>query len=98
MLCEFRLGARRIKFETYPRNPASSAFPSLTLRSRSPHDFPILYCRRQLRLHPLDNARILAARVLPEQADPRVPGAVVAVQEPAIIGRARQHDPGRAPE
>ena len=42
--------------------------------------------------------RIVARVILPEQAHGRIPGAVVAVEQPAPIGQTGQHDPGRAPE
>jgi hypothetical protein len=34
---------------------------------------------------------------LPKQTNARIPGAVVAVQQPAVIGRVRQQYPGRTP-
>ena len=49
----------------------------------------------QLCPHPIQNATIFAALVLSEQPHRRIPGAVVAAEQPTPVGPVRQKDPGR---
>src|SRR6185437_15775942 len=44
---------------------------------------------RQLHPHAVENAGIVPPRVLPEQANARIPGALLAIEHPAIIRQAR---------
>src|ERR1700727_3142815 len=53
---------------------------------------------KQLTSQPVDHAGVVARFVLPEQANRRVPGAVVTTEQPAIIRRPRQKNPCRAPK
>ncbi len=52
----------------------------------------------QLRANALDDMRVVTALVLPEQPRRRIPGAVVAIEQPAIVRHIGQQDPGRAAE
>ena len=65
------------------------------------HAFPDLLGSNQFDQfgpHPLDDARVLAARGLPEQPRGRVPGGIVAIEQPAPIGHIGQHDPDWTPK
>src|ERR1700734_921524 len=53
---------------------------------------------KQLTSQPVDHAGVVARFALPEQANRRVPGAVVTTEQPAIIRRPRQKNPGWAPK
>ena len=48
--------------------------------------------------HPIEHAGIVACIILPEQAHAWIPGAVIAMKQPAIVRRPRQQDPGRTSE
>ena len=48
--------------------------------------------------HPIEHAGVFAGFALPEQPRRRIPGAVVAIEQPAVVRRIGQQDPGRAPE
>ena len=54
--------------------------------------------RKQFHPHGIQNAPIFAGFALPEQTHGRIPRAVVAIEQPAIVRRIRQQDPGWAPE
>src|SRR5579872_4769745 len=57
----------------------------------------LIFCRGErleLGADPLDHTRVVASLALPEQAGGRVPGAVVTIEQPAIIRRIGQQDPG----
>ena len=53
---------------------------------------------KQLKPYPIHHARIVARFALPEQANRRIPGTVVATEQPTIIGRPGQKNPGWAPK
>src|ERR1700722_15952422 len=53
---------------------------------------------KQLESQPVDHARVVARFALPEQANRRIPGAVVTTEQPAIIRRPRQKNPGGTPK
>src|ERR1700733_6488662 len=53
---------------------------------------------KQLTSQPVDHAGVVARFVLPEQENRREPGAVVTTEQPAIIRRPRQKNPGWAPK
>src|ERR1700760_117286 len=48
--------------------------------------------------HPVEHLAIVALRALPEQPRGRIPGTILAIEQPAMVGRVGQQDPGRTPE
>ena len=70
--------------------------PGRRCRSRSAPRLNVATNCAERVAHLRDDARPIAERRLTEQARLRIPGASLAVERPAPIGRKRQHHPGRA--
>ena len=67
----------------------------VTVAALSSTSLPGANRRVQLRPYPIEHAPIFTGFALPEQPHRRIPGAVVATEQPTPIGPVRQKDPGR---
>src|ERR1700744_1568033 len=53
------------------------------------------YQRMQLAAHQIEHHCVITGFALPEQPRGRIPGAVIAAEQPAIVGIVGQENPGR---
>src|ERR1700726_3751248 len=57
-----------------------------------------VYQNRQFRAYTIQNARVFARFGLPEQTNRRIPGTIVAIEQPTPVRNVRQEDPDRSAE